>query len=74
MNIATSEIANIIAAVKRILPPHIVKIQLKIFTPVGIAISIVVTAKTESAIGPMPVANMWCAQTPKPRNAMRIPE
>ena len=27
-----------------------------------------------SAIGPMPVANMWCAHTPKPRKAMKMPE
>ena len=73
-NRPTSEIANFMATVNCTLPPHIVKIQLKIFTPVGMAISIVVTANTESAIGPMPTANMWCAQTPKPRNAMRIPE
>ena len=46
--------ANFIAAVKRIDPPHIVKIQLKIFTPVGMAMSIVVRANTVSAIGPMP--------------------
>ena len=53
-------------------PPHIVKIQLKIFTPVGIAMSIVVTPNTVSAIGPMPTANMWCAHTPKPRKAMSM--
>ena len=33
--------------------------------------SIVVSAKAESAIGPMPTANMWWAQTPKPRKPMR---
>ena len=55
-------------------PPHIVPIQLKIFTPVGIAISIVVRAKNVSAIGPMPVVNMWWLQTPKPRKAMNAPE
>ncbi len=55
-------------------PPHIVPSQLKIFTPVGMAISIVDSAKNESASGPMPVANMWCDQTPKPRNAMNAIE
>ena len=40
----------------------------------GTAISIVVSEKTESAIGPIPTANMWCAQTPKPRKPMAIPE
>ena len=51
-------------------PPHIVASQLKILMPVGTAMSIVLTAKTASAIGPMPTANMWCAQTPKPRKPM----
>ena len=66
--------ANIIAVVKLTEPPHIVPIQLKIFTPVGMAMSIVVTPKTVSAIGPMPTANMWCAHTPKPRKAISMPE
>ena len=74
VNIATSATANFIATVKRICPPHIVAIQLKIFTPVGMAISIVASEKTESAIGPMPTENMWCAQTPKPRKPIRMPE
>ena len=39
-------------------PPQTVAIQLKIFTPVGIAISIEVIANAESATGPIPVANM----------------
>ena len=55
-------------------PPHSVASQLKIFTPVGMAISMVVREKKVSGIGPMPVANMWCAQTPNPRNAMNAPE
>jgi hypothetical protein len=55
-------------------PPATVPIQLKIFTPVGIAISIVESENTVSAIGPIPVANMWWLHTPKPRNAMKMPE
>jgi hypothetical protein len=51
-----------------------VPIQLKIFTPVGIAISMVVSAKNVSARGPMPVENMWWLHTPNPRNAMNTPE
>ena len=74
VNSPTSAMANNICVVKRSWPPHIVKIQLKIFTPVGIAMSIVVRPKNVSAIGPMPTANMWCAHTPKPSTAMRIPE
>ena len=36
----------------------------------GVTIVIVVAAKMEFAVGPRPVVNMWCAQTPKPRKAM----
>ena len=74
VNNPTSAIAKFIAVVKRIEPPCSVAIQLKIFTPVGMAISIVVTPNTVSATGPIPTANMWCAHTPKPRNAMRMSE
>jgi hypothetical protein len=48
--------------------------QLKIFTPVGTAISMVESPKAEIATGPRPVANMWCAHTPHPRNPIAIPE
>ena len=50
-----------------------VPIQLKIFTPVGMAISIVASEKNASAKGPMPVENMWWLHTPKPRKAMNAP-
>ena len=55
-------------------PPHSVAIQLKTLTPVGTAMAMVKTAKTESAIGPRPTVNMWCAHTPKPKKAMAMPE
>jgi hypothetical protein len=55
-------------------PNHIVPIQLKIFTPVGMAISMVDSEKKVSAIGPIPVVNMWWLHTPNPRNAMNTPE
>ena len=71
MNMAMKPIAKSIGVLKRIEPPHSVPIQLKIFTPVGTAISMVVTAKTASASGPMPTANMWCAQTPEAQEADR---
>ena len=71
-NIPTSATANFIAVLKLSAPPHMVEIQLKIFTPVGMAMSIVVSPNTESATGPMPTANMWCAHTPKPRKPMRM--
>ena len=43
-------------------PPHMVPIQLKNFTPVGTAISIVIAEKNGSRTAP--VANMWWAHTP----------
>src|SRR2546427_7863339 len=57
MNMAMKPTAKCSAVVPRIVPPHSVAIQLKIFTPVGTAISIVVAEKTESAIGPSPTEN-----------------
>ena len=71
VNIATNEAAKQKAVRNRSEPPQSVDSQLKILMPVGIAMSIVISAKAESAIGPMPTANMWWAQTPKPRKPMR---
>ncbi|MNT97988.1 hypothetical protein D3C72_2404560 [compost metagenome] len=47
-----------------------VAIQLKIFTPVGTAISMVAYMKNSWPVTGMPVVNMWCAQTMKDRMAM----
>src|SRR5260221_11986044 len=74
VNIAMKLSANFIDVVKFSEPPQMVPIQLKIFTPVGTAISMVVRLNTESAIGPMPVENMWCAHTPQPMMPMKMPE
>src|SRR5207244_6820887 len=74
MNMAMKPTAKWSAVVPRMSPPHRVAIQLKIFTPVGTAMSIVVAANTESAIGPRPTANMWWLHTLQPMNPMRIPE
>ena len=43
-----------------------VAIQLKIFTPVGTAMTIVAAVKYIFSSTLMPVVNMWCAQTTKP--------
>jgi hypothetical protein len=51
---------------------HMVAIQLKIFTAVGTAISIVAYMKNSWPVTGMPVVNMWCAQTMKLRMAMRL--
>ena len=50
---------------KRSEPPHIVASQLKIFTPVGIAISMVVPAMIVLNSVGRPVVNMWCPNTRK---------
>src|SRR5687767_15256131 len=74
MNIAMNPTAKYIGVLYWIDPNHIVPSQLKIFTPVGMAISMVDSAKKVSAIGPMPVVNMWWLHTPNPRKAMKTPE
>ena len=51
---------------KRSDPPHIVASQLKIFTPVGIAMSMLVPAMMALKNDGSPVANMWCAHTRNP--------
>src|SRR4051794_11942765 len=59
-NTTMNAIANSIGVVNRRRPPIIVKIQLKIFTPVGTAMMRVVPAKNGWLTAP--VVNMWCAQ------------
>ena len=54
-------IAHSIGVSNEIDPPHIVPIQLKNFTPVGTAMSIVMIAKNGRST--CPVAYMWWAQT-----------
>ena len=54
-------------------PFHSVPSQLKIFTPVGIAMMIVETAKAVLATGPRPTANMWWAHTPNPMKPIAMP-
>src|SRR5436305_1201838 len=51
-------------------PPHLVPIQLKNYTPVGTAMSIVVNAKNGSS--PCPVTYMWWAHTVTDRAAIAM--
>jgi hypothetical protein len=51
-------------------PRHIVPIQLKNFTPVGTAMSIVMNEKNGSSTAP--VTYMWCAHTVTDRAAMEM--
>ena len=71
---AMNEMANSIGVLIWIEPLTIVAIQLRILTPVGIAIAIVDIANAEVAAGPRPTVNMWCDHTNQPRKAMEIPE
>ena len=52
-----------------IVPRHSVAIQLKILTPVGTAITNESMKKASTTVD-IGVANMWCAHTSRPRNAM----
>jgi hypothetical protein len=74
VNIAMNPIQKSIGTRNCSLPPAIVAIQLKILTPVGMAIDIVETANAALAAGPRPVVNMWWAHTPQPIRPMAIPE
>ncbi|CAB4724808.1 unannotated protein [freshwater metagenome] len=74
VNSMTSPMAKSIAVVNCSLPPHIVSVQLMIFTPVGTAIIIVAIENTRTEIGPSPLANMWWAHTPQPTKPIAAPE
>ncbi len=51
-------------------PPHMVASQLKILTPVGMAMSMLAPAMMALKKLGSPVANMWCAHTVNPRKPM----
>ena len=70
VNRAISPQAKSSGVLKRSDPPHIVASQLKILTPVGMAMSMLVPAMMVLNSEGKPAANMWCAHTRKPRNAM----
>src|SRR5216683_7676475 len=74
MNMAMNPMANHIEVLRFSEPSHMVPIQLKIFTPVGMAMSMVESAKNESATGPRPTVNMWWLHTPQPMKPMKMPE
>ncbi len=58
VNTKMKPIANSIGVSNVIEPLHIVATQLKIFTPVGTAISIVAYMKNNCAVTGIPVVNM----------------
>ena len=67
-------IAKRLAVVRRTTPPHIVPTHEKILIPVGTAINRVASMIGTRSHDCMPEANMWCAQTEKPRTAMPADE
>ncbi|CAB4724399.1 unannotated protein [freshwater metagenome] len=58
VNMVTRPIENSIGEENFNLPPHIVAVQFKIFTPVGTAMNIVVSENVVTEIGPIPETNM----------------
>ena len=63
MKTAMKPSAHSIGVSNEMFPRQIVASQLKIFTPVGMAMIIeLIMKKMSSPIG-RPTANMWCAQT-----------
>ena len=70
MNRNRNASANSIGGSKLSEPRHMVAHQLKTFTPVGIAISMVESMKNSSPASGMPTVNMWCAQTMNDRKAI----
>ena len=66
--------ANSIGVSKMMFPFQHVASQLRIFTPVGIATSIVAIMKKLWSCQPRPTVNMWCAQTSIEMNAMPTDE
>ena len=69
-NVNRKPAANSSGTRNSIVPRHSVASQLKIFTPVGTAMRNELIMKKTSTIVGDGVANMWCAHTSRPRNAM----
>src|SRR5690606_41284662 len=70
VNTKMKPMANSIGVSKVMDPRHMVAVQLKTLTPVGMEISIVPYMKNSWAVTGMPVVNMWCAHTRNDRMAM----
>ena len=73
-NATMNPMAKRFAVVRRITPPHMVPTHEKILMPVGTAISSVANMIGTRSQDCMPEANMWWAQTEKPRTAIPADE
>ncbi|MCY1246740.1 hypothetical protein D9M72_600060 [compost metagenome] len=51
-------------------PPYRVKSQVKIFTPVGMAMIEVMMPKKALTLAPEPIVKKWCSHTRKERTPM----
>ena len=71
-NSDTNPSAKSMAGVRRMLPPHRVNSQLKVFTADGTAMMRVVVMKAVPSHGFMPLTNMWWPHTRKPRIPMAL--
>jgi hypothetical protein len=69
-NIDTKPIANQSEVVMSSLPPQMVAVQPNTLMPVGTAITIVVIMKNIRSQAGVPLVNIWCAQTIRPRKAI----
>ena len=67
-------IAKSIGVFRWSLPPQMVPSHEKTFTPVGMAMMIVVIIMGTRSQAAMPLTNMWCAHTPKPSTAIATVE
>src|SRR5437764_15400915 len=70
--ISRKPMANNIGVEKRTTPFHIVAMNAKNWTPLGMAITRLAAEKNDIASTGMPVANMWWTQTPKLMYEMAI--
>ena len=73
-NVKMKPIAKSMGVFRWSLPPQIVPSHEKTFTPVGMAMMIVVIIIGTRSQAAMPLTNMWWAQTPKPSTAMATVE
>ena len=62
-NWKTKAVQNSMGVAKRMLPPHMVAIQLKILMPVKMPTTMVERTKKALPTQVMPTVNMWCAHT-----------
>src|SRR5437879_13863342 len=73
-NIATNATALSMGTWKRMLPRHIVPIQLNTFTAEGTAITSVDTMKDDPRVGVMPLTTMgWPQRARQSQDALRLP-